>query len=241
MARPPGHTCVCNFPKLSWGVWENHPFSVVPTSLIRRAQKGKLGESTEASEVPNCSGKGSDSQAEKGVDVTVRPAGGPASITATTVLTLYIKKYKGMTKYLKQAEKFTTLIQGPFSDRSHDELMLCDRLVCFGGGVGITGVLPLVAAHSNAKLYWSMKEADFALAADLAVVTDSLDESEVCVGHRYDVRDVLDMESSGRYEKIGVVVCGLGALCDEVRATVSRLGWHNREVSYMFSVEAFGW
>ncbi|KFA51589.1 hypothetical protein S40293_03931 [Stachybotrys chartarum IBT 40293] len=214
------------FPKLSWRVWENHPFSVVRTSLIRRAQRGKPGEpteSTESSEVSSYSGKSSDSQAEKGVDVTVRPAGGPAPITTTTGLTLYVKKSKGMTKYFQQAEKLTTLIEGPYSDRSHDDLMLCDKLVCFGGGVGITGVLPLTAAHSNAKVYWNMKESDSALAADLTAVTDSLDESEVRVGQRFDVHDVLDMESSGRYEKIGVVVCGPCALCDDVRATVSRL------------------
>ncbi|KEY71307.1 hypothetical protein S7711_05899, partial [Stachybotrys chartarum IBT 7711] len=186
--------------RIFWRVWENHPFSVVRTSPIRRAQRGKPGEpteSTESSEVSSYSGKSSDSQAEKGVDVTVRPAGGPAPITTTTGLTLYVKKFKGMTKYFQQAEKLTTLIEGPYSDRSHDDLMLCDKLVCFGGGVGITGVLPLTAAHSNAKVYWNMKESDSALAADLTAVTDSLDESEVRVGQRFDVHDVLDMESSG--------------------------------------------
>ncbi|KAI9149922.1 Lactose permease [Paramyrothecium foliicola] len=133
------------------------------------------------------------------------------------------------------------VVEGPYKDKSHDELMTCDRLVCFAGGVGNTSVLEFAATHPNSKLSWSMKDSDAPLAKDLEGVTNNLDESEVSVGQRFNARHVPEVESEGLFKKVGVVVCGPEALCDEVRAIVTRLGRHQSSISYSLSVEAFPW
>jgi hypothetical protein len=237
----PGAHAYAYFPTLSWRVWENHPFSVVPTALIRRSQQGSITDGEKTPDSSSTSEGSNPVQIEKGIDVTGHKVGTMKGITTTTGVTLYIKRSKGMTGMLKSNQKLTTLLEGPYKDRSHKNLELCDRLVCLAGGVGITGVIESAASHLNSKLYWSMKENDAPLAQDLESVTSHLGEAEVRVGQRFNVREILELESEGGYKRIGVVVCGPEALCDDVRAIVTRMGRHTSAISYQLAVEAFSW
>lgn len=163
-------------------------------------------------------------------------------------MTLFIKKGKSLTSRLSTETGLMTWLEGPYHDRASERVISADRLLCIAGGVGITGVLAFAATNPNAKLYWSLGEGDEALARELEDVTNLvLDESEVRIGLRFDVRDVLEAEAApirdcGQRRTIGVVVCGPPGLCDEVRTVVSALGrQETRGVTYLLAVEAFSW
>ncbi|KFA46110.1 hypothetical protein S40293_03795 [Stachybotrys chartarum IBT 40293] len=236
----PGTHAYAYFPGLNWRVWENHPFSVVSTARIQRSRQAK----TAGGDTPDSSSTASRDNAfriEKSVGITARGLDCKKTMTTTAGVTLYIKKSRGMTSSLRQSRELTTLLEGPYKDRSHEGLMKCDRLVCLAGGVGITGVLEFAATHPNSKLYWSMKDSDAPLAQDLEGVINSMDEARVEVGQRFNVADILDSESEAGYKTVGVMVCGPEGLCDDTRALVTRMGRHRENVSYELAVEAFSW
>lgn len=64
-------------------------------------------------------------------------------------------------------------------------------------------------------------------------------ESEVRVGGRFDMREVLEIEAGNTRGVLGVVVCGPAGMCDDVRKVVVDLGKKGRKVE--MRVEAFSW
>jgi hypothetical protein len=101
-------------------------------------------------------------------------------------------------------------------------------------------VLPFRAHHSNISLYWSVKTSSQGLVDDLATVLEGLREKHVSVGRRHDVGDLLEREAREGWYRIGVVVCGPGGLCDEVREVVSRRA-RGSKTRFELDVEAFSW
>jgi len=116
----------------------------------------------------------------------------------------------------------------------------CDRLILIGGGIGITALLPFVSAHVNAHLSWSVKQSSESLVSDLNPALDNLTDKTVLVGQRIDIDSLLSYEAERGWKRIGVVVCGPGALCDDVRAAVTRIG-RQRKAVFELEVDAFSW
>jgi hypothetical protein len=54
-------------------------------------------------------------------------------------------------------------------------------------------------------------------------VLGGISEKDVKVGQRLDVRALLSQEVQSGWSKIGIVACGPGGLCDDVRAEVCRV------------------
>ncbi|RPA84929.1 hypothetical protein BJ508DRAFT_222506, partial [Ascobolus immersus RN42] len=241
--RPSQHAYVY-FPTLRpWAPWENHPFSIIPSSAYH--QKRTLQTPTPSPTLT------SSSDPEKTANLEITPIRPPISSSATSTsslpkntpanrngLTLYIRKEKGITAHLRPGP-LTLLLEGPYTT-PHTHLLSYPRLILITGGIGITATLPLLAHHSNVKLYWSVRPSSAGLVQDLEPVLSGA-EHEVRVGERFDVAEVVRRDSEV-WEKsggVGVVVCGPGGLCDDVRAAVVAEGRKGREVGLV--VEGFSW
>lgn len=108
------------------------------------------------------------------------------------------------------------------------------------GGIGITAVLPFIAHHANVSLHWSVKACSQALVDEFGMALERVADKHVRVGARLDVEELLGREESEGWERIGVVVCGPGGLCDEVRVVVGRKGKAGK-CKWELDVEAFSW
>ena len=78
------------------------------------------------------------------------------------------------------------------------------------------------------------------LVDDLSTVLNGLREKQISVGTRLDIATILEAEEAEGWKRIGVVVCGPGGLCDDVRHFVSRRGRAGQAV-WELDVEAFSW
>jgi len=107
------------------------------------------------------------------------------------------------------------------------------------GGIGISGVLPWVHAHPNVKLYWSMKQSAECLSQATEVALSELSEKDIRIGQRLDIRGILAQEVENGWDRIGVVACGPGGLCDDVRAAVVELGRKGAKLE--LEVDAYSW
>lgn len=227
----PGYHGYVYFPTLSpWRPWENHPFSVNSTALIR-SHRNRLTS-------PVRSLDGSSSHEKTGTEVQTSHTS--HNISTTAGITLYVRKSTGMTRHLQQHTGLVTLLDGPYSNNSPAKVLSCDRLVLIGGGIGITGLLGFLHAHINTKLVWSVKQADEAILHDLDSALQSVADREIRIGERLDIKAVLQQEVQAGFEKVGVVVCGPAGMCDDVRSIVSSFGRHEKTV-FELGVETFGW
>ncbi|KAK0625796.1 ferric reductase like transmembrane component-domain-containing protein [Immersiella caudata] len=226
-AEPGKHT-YAYFPTLSpWRPWENHPFSVVPTALLRPKKTAESGSSQgESPDMEKSGAVSSRSSRLEGGDVG---AG----------VTLYVKKSAGLTSLLNSHQSLLTLLDGPYPSNHTGGLLKTDRLILIAGGIGVTGVLPFIARHSNVKLVWGLRETSRGLAADLEPALAGL-EKDVRIGSRVNVTELLDEEEETGWGRIGVVVCGPGSLCDEVRAQVASRA-KVAKAEWELEVDAFSW
>lgn len=233
----PGLHVYAYFPTLSlWRPWENHPFSIVPTSLMSRVERQRPEQS---------SGSSSPTAKESGVHINVHDVEkqngfrDTASAPLETGITLLIKKSMGITKHLKATDGLLTLMDGPYHNTSTREIRHCDRLLLIGGGIGITSLLPWIASHPNIKLFWSVKESARCLVEEVHGVLSEI-EKDVRVGRRLDISRLLEQEADVGYCNIGVVVSGPGGLCDDVRAAVVAVG-KKGSTSFELDVDAYSW
>ncbi|KAK0736038.1 hypothetical protein B0T21DRAFT_173015 [Apiosordaria backusii] len=236
----PGLHVYAYFPTLSlWRPWENHPFSIVPTTLML-GQKSGLKQRLEES-----SGASSPTAKESGVQIEVGDVEKHQGLMAAQAvpgnsgITLLIKKSTGITKYLQANDGLLTLMDGPYHNTSTREIRHCDRLLLIGGGIGITSLLPWIASHPNVKVCWSVKESAKCLAEEVEGVLSRV-EKEVKVGSRLDIVDLLEKEAEVGYNKVGVVVSGPGGLCDDVRAAVVEVGKKGGTM-FELDVDAYSW
>ncbi|KAG8168966.1 hypothetical protein KVR01_001715 [Diaporthe batatas] len=221
--------------------WENHPFSVVPTALLRPRglAPGSVSEEDDSKVGPG------NHDAEKGQGVAARVRATPAprlgSSSTAAGVTLYVKKSAGMTKYLEAHDGLLTLLDGPYSIKVAASILKCDRLLLIGGGIGITSLIPWTANHSNVKLCWSVKESARCLVDELDGAFDRVVDRTVVVGSRLDVVGLLahEVECGGR--KVGIVVSGPGGLCDDVRAAVIAAGRKQSATVFDLEVDAYTW
>lgn len=231
-ARPGKHT-YAYFPTLApLRPWENHPFSIIPTALL-----ASRGHSTGWSASSRNSQHSSNDVEKTGASATVaRTAHG----SSTSGVSLYVRKSSGLTRTLGAGTSLLTLLDGPYPNNSTAAVLRTDRLILIAGGIGISGTLPYVAHHQNVKLYWSVRAASRGLVIDLENGLSGVREKVVKIGERLDLQGLLEAEKNEGWERIGIVVCGPGGMCDSVRDLVAKAGRERRAV-WELEVEAFSW
>ncbi|KAJ3023868.1 hypothetical protein HKX48_000054 [Thoreauomyces humboldtii] len=238
----PGQVAYAYFPTLDLRrPWENHPFSIASTALFRAPTGGDLSVSHVHSEIKvdghedigQLDTSGADDASGKNPQ---HPVGVPP-----TGITMIIKRSQGLTKHLASNRRLLTLLEGPYKQNSSSHVLMCDRVVLVGGGIGIMGLAGWIGAHHhNVKLAWSVRQRHRALVDELAPALKGLADKEVRVGERLDVESLLRGEAEAGYAMIGVVVCGPGGMCDDVREVVGRLGRNGRTV-FELEVDAYSW
>jgi len=227
----PGKHVYAYFPTLRpLRPWENHPFSVVPTYMLRDmkagSREGAVSESWSKDEEKNLAVP----------EVNTVPA--LDTSTSSAGVTLLIKKETGITKYLKADNRLLTLLDGPYGNNNTKEILRCDRVLLIAGGIGITGVLPWAYNHWNVKLAWSVSESARLLVE--AVELSGVMAKDVRVGSRFDVKELIAEEVDAGWDRVGVVVSGPGGLCDDVRAAVVAAGRRGKTV-FELEVDAYSW
>ena len=234
----PGKHVYIYFPTLHpFRPWENHPFSLLQTAQMQPSKANLKSDSGSQSSAELSDGH-TDVEKNGAVQSSVIKA---AQHTHSNVgLTLYIRKSTGMTKSLAAHDNLLTLVEGPYPNNSTHGVLLCDRLLLIGGGIGITGLLPFANTHWNVKLAWSIKDSAQCLVKDLDVVLSNIADKEVRIGSRLDIGQLLDGEIQAGWERVGVVVCGPGELCDNVRASVAAVGKLGK-TQFELEVEAYSW
>lgn len=232
--RPSLHAYV-QFPTISkLRPWENHPFSVLPTSLLTSSHTTLSRQDSD---------RASDSRqedVEKHNSFVLQTRSLPLKSQHAAGVTFFVRKSTGMTRRLKTQDNVLALLDGPYPNSSPSLVLQCDRVILIAGGIGITGVLPWSVAHSNVKLFWSLKSAAEALAQALDGVLGSLREKEIRIGQRLEINTLLAQEAQAGWSKIGVVVCGPGGLCDDVRAAVVTMR-QTKGVVFELEVDAYSW
>lgn len=241
----PGYVAYAYFPSLNvWRPWENHPFSANSTSLFRsyKHEASPIAIS-ESESIGNSSSSHVPDQEKMTVATsTVLNPHTTNSLEArdTTGVTLIIRKNTGLTRYLKSHNRLLTMLEGPYAHNPSSNILKCDHILLIGGGIGITSLLPWIRAHPNVKLAWSVKSTAQALVQEVQTVLEDVADKEVVIGQRLDLDRLLRAEADAGFGRVGVVVCGPGGMCDEVRAKVSGLGRGGKTV-FELEVHAFSW
>jgi ferric reductase like protein len=225
----PGVHVYTYFPSLNpLRPWENHPFSVVPTALLQ----------------PSChsSSQGShtgdtDVEKHKGSKVNVKhsPENHP-----NIGVTLFIRREKGMTRFLQAHDGLLTLLDGPYPITSVKDILRCERVLLIGGGIGITSLLPWTFNHYNVKLCWSVRETAKCLVTEVEGILNGIAEKDVRVGSRLNITELLNEELNTGWRRVGVVACGPSGLCDDVRAAVVAAGKRS-SIVFELEVDAYSW
>lgn len=230
----PGQHAYVYFPTLQpLRGWENHPFSIAHTALLRSRQhslpspsESLQGNFSEAKDIES---------AKKSPPVTVSD-----SSFGTDSITIYIKKHTGMTSYLRNHTNLSVLLEGPYRGNPSDALLKCDRILLVGGGIGITGLLNWTRTHTNVKLAWSVKQSAEHLVRDLAPALENVADKEILIGQRLDIDGLLAREVQSGWKRVGVLVCGPPELCDVVRASVVTFA-RREDTVFELEVDAFSW
>ncbi|KAH8173486.1 ferric reductase like transmembrane component domain-containing protein [Sarocladium implicatum] len=236
-----GKHCYVYFPTLSpLRPWENHPFSIIPTSVL---QVG--GERTTGSATEQVGGRSSPDDMEsmsKTVGLSTSYQIDALANKNTTGITLFVKKSSGLTKSLGSHNGLLTLVEGAYHNTDIQNVLCCDRLLLIAGGIGITGVLPLLHHHRNVKLAWSVKEEAQCLIDEIAPAAKAVSAAQVDVrlGRRFDVSELINAEVETGWERVGVIVSGPGSLCDDVRATVAAAGRRSKTI-FELEVDSYSW
>ncbi|KAF1814607.1 ferric reductase transmembrane component 4 [Eremomyces bilateralis CBS 781.70] len=229
----PGYYGYAYFPTVNpLRPWENHPFSVNSTALLQSAWH-RLPSANNS-----LHGDSPHQHAKQDVKVQVKPVS--CDLRTTAGITIYVRRSTGMTRSLQSDASLPTLLDGPYPNNPTEGVLSCDRLVLIGGGIGITGLLSFLHAHVNVKIAWGVKQADEPIVRDLDTVLASVADKEIRIGERLDIDSLLRHEVAAGYKKVGVVVCGPGSLCDDVRAIVASLGRHEKTIVEL-EVDAFSW
>ena len=269
----PGQHTYVYFPTLNpLRPWENHPFSLLPTSILQphpstttttttttttdvmtqqqQQHKGQQDPPSPAASETDDPEKAEPSKPTTALTTTSRNDSSNKNHAgaAAAGITLIIRKSQGMTASLRAHDGLLALLDGPYPNNPTGAVLRTDRLVLVGGGIGITGLLPWTrAGHPNVRLCWSVRASAACLARELegalaAAEASGLLQREVRVGGpRIDVAALLEDEARAGWAKIGVVVCGPGGLCDDVRAAVAQLGRREKGVVFELEVDAYSW
>ncbi|KAK5651922.1 hypothetical protein OQA88_11581 [Cercophora sp. LCS_1] len=225
----PGKHTYAYFPILApWRPWENHPFSVIPTAMLRPRDNGSVSHTPTEHDVEK-SGAGASVIPEAHLDTFDRSG-----------ITLYVRRSAGLTKLLAKNQSLLTLLDGPYPDNPTAGVLKTDRLLLIAGGIGITGVLPYITRHPNVKIAWGLRLSSEGLARDLDAPLQGVADREVRIGSRLDLEALLEEEVRRGWARVGVVACGPGGLCDEVRALAVAKG-RTGSTRWELEIDSFSW
>jgi NAD(P)H-flavin reductase len=240
------------FPTLTWRVWENHPFSIAGGMLHDNTSdtvsNQKASVSSSASSANNSPTSTSD--IEKAPRLDIRPASKPVATAGILKLGLsfIIRTHSGTTSLLRSRSFLPVLVEAPYAGSlvhpTHATLNHHPRLLCIAGGVGVTALLPLLAAHRGSrKLAWGVRHAS--LLNGLRDLTDNNAMAGVTidttVGRRMDVRALVEEEaaSTSTHGSLAVVVSGPPGMADEVRMAVAAVAGKGCEIEFV--EESYSW
>lgn len=270
--KTPGQHAYVFLPALrKWAPWENHPFSVIPSELLRPSraadcasfpytdndaatnEEGQCCRPTRdvtkierGSVTPSAESSLAAADGEKNLPVLFQSRlQSHRSRAPTSGITLFVRRRAGLTAAMASVDPncpLTALLDGPYRSLHHSSVLQVDRLIIIAGGIGITAVLPFVSHHSNIALHWGMREAQRDVIDHLQPALDNIATSDrhVVVGNRMDIGRVIEDEVRDGWGLIGVLVCGPGGMCDDVRKEVVRLG-RITATRFELQVEAFAW
>lgn len=217
------------FPTLNWRVWENHPCSVAGSMLRAEEESQHLsGAASPPKDAPQMVTKqASDS------DIDLEES--PKHVMKTIVhhelgCTFFVRTLSGTTALLRHRQTVPVLIECSYGH--HPDLLSYSRLVCIAGGVGITGVLPVVGQFTgDVQVFWGVRTQGI-----VSALKDELYDIDVktTIGSRIDVSKTL----TGVLGNFAVIVSGPGSMADDVRAIVSQLA---KERDVRLFEESFSW
>lgn len=244
------NTVYLTFPTLSWRFWESHPFSVAYSG----ESKGVVEPSTSTLTPDKMSEKGQDdSQAPKEASHTVTALRQSRSSKRSV---FFARTRTGVTSILgaragSSSTRVKVLIDGSYHSNAHQQLHGCAALLCIGGGIGITALLPLLQSFRGeatcSHLFWGTRKRDLidGLAPEIASLTAAGVEVETTVGKRLDLDAILRKEmvwAGSEQGKLGIVVCGPASMADDVREKVARFSKETlTRRPFVFVDEAFSW
>lgn len=241
-----GHVFVY-FPTLTWKIWENHPFSVVafdgetdvPATQIL-AQPNKLEhESSSPDRFDSQDHLPHIVRQRRGISLLVRTHGGLTSLFSSS-----INSSSGIPVLIESS--YTTTGATFMQEDGYIPTAAYPNRLVIAGGVGITGVLPILertshlfASLGTTKLYWGVRSRALVSTVESMVVESSWNnmEKHISVGQRINVREVLEKELGS----VGttVLVCGPPGMADEVRCAVAAMGRHGAVIRLV--EESFSW
>ncbi|KAF2680310.1 hypothetical protein K458DRAFT_434425 [Lentithecium fluviatile CBS 122367] len=159
--------------------------------------------------------------------------------TTTEGVTFFVRKSTGMARYLSANDSLMAFLDGSYPNNPIAAIMRTDRLLVITGEIGVSGVLPWLFAHPNVKFAWSVKKNAECLVTALDVVLDGVVDKDVSVGSRLDLQALVNQDIEAGWKKVGVMVCGPGGLCDDVRATVCAAS--KGPTAFELEVDAYSW
>ena len=238
------------FPTLTWRVWENHPFSIAGGMLYNtspdniKSQKESVSSSASSAHASPTS----VSDIEKAPNLAVAPVSKHTSRSASPTLGLsfIIRTHSGTTALLRSRSSLPVLVEAPYAGSllhpTHAALNQHPRLLCIAGGVGVTALLPLLAAHRGSrKLAWGVRHASL-----LGGLQDLMESNamagvtvETTVGRRMDVRALVEEEAARTDGSLAVVVSGPPGMADEVRLAVAGVAARGGQVDFV--EESYSW
>ncbi|KAM5354771.1 hypothetical protein ACJ41O_001417 [Fusarium nematophilum] len=139
-----------------------------------------------------------------------------------------------------RSDSLLTLVEGLYQNTSLSSVLKYDRVLFTGGGIGITGLLPLTETHPNVKLCWTVRQGAECLVRVLNGVLQGVADKHVKVGQRTDIDGLVRNAVEAGWARIGVVACGPGGLCDDVRAAVVSVGRKHKTI-FELQVDAYSW
>jgi NAD(P)H-flavin reductase len=238
------------FPTLTWRVWENHPFSIAGGMLQENTSDSVVNQKTSVSSSASSANNSptSSSDIEKAPNLAIRPVIKPNTPTSIPKLGLsfIIRTHSGTTSLLRSRSSLPVLVEAPYTGSllhpTHATLNHHPRLLCIAGGVGVTALLPLLAAHRGSrKLAWGVRQAS--LIEGLRDLTESNAMAgvtiETTVGRRMDVRALVEQEAACTDGSLAVVVSGPPGMADEVRTAVAAVAGRSCEVEFV--EESYSW
>lgn len=251
------------FPTLSWIFWENHPFSIVSSVASGNLQGNhKVNMKTATHDPEKSISETREGQCIAPPSATMAASANPSADqlrSISTSTTFIVRSLGGVTARLaaRSAARSTAgggplripvLLDGSYHSRITSGLSDCASLICIAGGVGVTGVLPVLRSFhtpERAQLFWGVREKGLVdgLGPEISQLSQGI-KIVVNVGKRMDIAAILREAMVGNGEKgpVGVVVCGPPGMADEVRARVSELGRSAvGQKAMVFADEAFSW
>ncbi|KAL2830323.1 ferric reductase [Aspergillus cavernicola] len=231
------------FPTLTWRVWENHPFSVLTDvcymdpigTVLTLSEKGKESDSTF-----DVSGDGI-------IEAMHLEPPQQAKTHCHNSLLLYMRTHTGITNHLRATHSLRVLIESAYHPPSLTALepSYSPNIIAIAGGVGITGLTPLLLSHCGwHKLFWAVRSSPLVESVRVSLGEDRFSALNPVIfqDERMDLpRLIADEVEKCLGAPVAVVVSGPPRMADEVRVVVSNLMQRNPAAAVTFVEESFGW